>query len=189
MQTRYCLCHHYLGVVRTIGNLIVLLLLSHRDAECSGRGCGSCGDSSEGGRTIQQHTHNILVWREPGHLLLLFCLGLSGRAGSLPIKDNKLLGSLGYWSNPQDALLQAEWLGAEGEVGAIWPTPFRVWVHPPRRGAPDSIMASVVMLCYCVLLSGVGSYSSTQSLRRSLALCLMLNVWCLDQIYLLIFID
>ena len=52
-------------------------------------------------------------------LLLLFCLGLSGRAAPLPIKGNKLLGSLGYRSNPQGALLQTEWLGAEGEVGAI----------------------------------------------------------------------
>ena len=30
---------------------------------------------------------------------------LSGRAGPLPIKGNKLLGSLGYRSNPQGALL------------------------------------------------------------------------------------
>ena len=54
-------------------------------------------------------------------LLSLLCLGLSGRAGPLPIKGNKLLGSLGYRSNPQGALLQAEWLGAEEEVGQIWP--------------------------------------------------------------------
>ena len=40
-------------------------------------------------------------------------------AGPLPIKGNKLLRSLGYRSNPQRALLQAEWLGAEVEVGAI----------------------------------------------------------------------
>ena len=54
-------------------------------------------------------------------LLLLHCLSLSGQAGLLPIKGNKLLGSLGYRSNPQGVLLQAEWLRAEGEVGAIWP--------------------------------------------------------------------
>ena len=41
---------------------------------------------------------------------LLFFLGLSGQAGPLPINGNKLLGSLGYRSNPQGALLQAEWL-------------------------------------------------------------------------------
>ena len=52
-------------------------------------------------------------------LLLLHCLSPSGRAGPLPIKGNKLLGSLGYRSNPQGALLQAEWLRAKGEVGAV----------------------------------------------------------------------
>ena len=62
-------------------------------------------------------------------LLLLFCcLSPSGLAGPLPIEGNILLGSLGYRSNPQGALLQAEWLRAEGEVGAIWPD--SVW----RRG-------------------------------------------------------
>ena len=39
----------------------------------------------------------------------------------LPIKGNKLLGSLGYQSNPQGVLLQAECLRSEGEMGAIWP--------------------------------------------------------------------
>ena len=53
-------------------------------------------------------------------LLSLSCLSLSGRAGPLPIKGNKLCGSLGYRCNPQGALLQAEWLRA-GEVGVIWP--------------------------------------------------------------------
>ena len=67
-------------------------------------------------------------------LLLLFYLGLSGRAGPLPIKGNKLLGSLWYRSNPQGALLQAQCLGA-GEV--VGPALFGVGVHPPRRGAPD----------------------------------------------------
>ena len=54
-------------------------------------------------------------------LLLLSCLSLSGRAGPLPMRSNKLLGSLGHRSNSQGALLQAEWLRAEGKVGAIWP--------------------------------------------------------------------
>ena len=58
-------------------------------------------------------------------LLLLSCRSLSGRAGPLPIKGNKLLGSLGYRSNPQGALLQAEWLRAEEGVGAILPDSVR----------------------------------------------------------------
>ena len=50
-------------------------------------------------------------------LLLLLCLGLSGSLGPFHIKSNKLSRSLGYRSNPQDVLLQKEWLGAEGEGG------------------------------------------------------------------------
>ena len=48
-------------------------------------------------------------------------------APGLPIKGNKLLGSLGYRNNPQGVLLQADWLRAEGEVGAIWPDSVRIW--------------------------------------------------------------
>ena len=62
--------------------------------------------------------------------LLLLSLGLSGRAGQLYIKGNKLLRSLGYRSNPQGEMLQAEWLGAEGEVGRFGQTPAGVGVHP-----------------------------------------------------------
>ena len=69
--------------------------------------------------------------------IVLICRGLFGRAGPLPIKGNKLLRSLGYQSNPQGALLQAEWHGAEGEVGRFGLTPAGVGVNPPRRGAPD----------------------------------------------------
>ena len=54
-------------------------------------------------------------------LLLFYCLSPSGQAGPLPNNGNKLLGSLGYRSNPQGGQLQAEWLRAEGAVGAIWP--------------------------------------------------------------------
>lgn len=38
-------------------------------------------------------------------------------------------------SNPQGALLQAEWLETEGEVGVIGLTPSGVWVHLTWRGA------------------------------------------------------
>ena len=55
--------------------------------------------------------NTLKYWTEL--LLLLLCLGLSGRAGPLLRVCHR--------SNPQGALLQAEWLGAEGEVGAIWP--------------------------------------------------------------------
>ena len=76
--------------------------------------------------------------------LLLSCLSLSGRAGPLSIKVNKLLGSLGYRSNPQGTLLQAEWLRAEGEVGVIWPDPFEV--HKLRRGTPRCFVLSIVVI-------------------------------------------
>ena len=69
-------------------------------------------------------------------------LGLSGLADPLPIKDHKLLCSLGYRSNPHGALLQAEWLGTEGEVGTIWPDHLESGcIHhgeaPPIDVAPD----------------------------------------------------
>ena len=57
------------------------------------------------------------------YLVLLLCLDMSGRAGQLQIKGNKLLLSVGYRINPQGGLLKAERLGAESEVGRFGPTP------------------------------------------------------------------
>ena len=57
-------------------------------------------------------------------ILPLVSLDQSGRAGPLPIEGNELLCSLVYRSHPQlgcGALLQAAWVGAEGEMGEIWP--------------------------------------------------------------------
>ena len=81
-------------------------------------------------RKMFKHMAGVTSWRDWvsslevagrfGVRQLLFFLGLSGRAGPLPINGNKLLGSLGHRSYPQGAPLQAELLGAEGEVGAIW---------------------------------------------------------------------
>ena len=71
------------------------------------------------------------------------------------MKRNKLLGSLGLRSNPQGALLQAKWLGAEGDLMAIGPTPCGVGVHPARRGAPDRCITVVILnavLKYLVLI-------------------------------------
>ena len=52
---------------------------------------------------------------------------------ALPTFFNNNNNSMGYRSNPQGA----EWLEAEGDVERFGPTPSRVGVHPPRRGAPD----------------------------------------------------
>ena len=78
---------------------------------------------------LHQFVHTSLLWhlsdRPRVLLILLLSLVLSGRVGPLPFKGNKLLCYAGHRSDPQGALLQAEWLGAEGEVGANWP--YSVW--------------------------------------------------------------
>ena len=54
-----------------------------------------------------------------------------------------------YASNQsQGALLQAAGLAADGEMGRFGPTPTPagsgVGVHPPRRGAPDRCLSSLM---------------------------------------------
>ena len=106
--------------------------------------------------------HILNFWTD----LLLFCLSLSGRAGPLPIKGNKLLGSLGYRSYPQGALLQAEWLRAEWEVGAIYPD--SVW----SRGTSHHgvVRSAVFFTWWCFLECDLSD-------RRSVAvLCLLFRI-------------
>ena len=64
--------------------------------------------SANGGRFVTNQllfSDNTALVADSEEKLLLSCLSLSGRAGPLPIKGNKLLGSLGYRSNPQGELL------------------------------------------------------------------------------------
>ena len=96
------------------------------------------------GRTVQGESVTIMGVTSRGSTLaeicslqLLSCLSLSGRAGPLPIKGNKLLGSLWYRSNPQGVLLQANGSEQKEKWGRFGPTPFGVGVHPPWRDAPD----------------------------------------------------
>ena len=70
-------------------------------------------------------------------------------ANLLP-KGNKLLRSMGYRSNNQGALLQAEWIGTEREVhgGRFGPTPSGIGVNIHRGEVPTvDVIETWVLLC------------------------------------------